>query len=58
MTVTMTPQDQALRMALRFRAEGATGKASSRVILHLEDGECFHVPYIAAITKPTAVPEP
>jgi hypothetical protein len=58
MTVTLTPQDQTLRMAMRFRAVGATGKASSRVILHLDDGECFHVPYIAAIAKPTATPAP
>lgn len=58
MTVTLTPQGQDLHMALRFRAVGATGKASSCVILHLGDGECFHVPYIVAIAKPAAAPAP
>lgn len=42
------------RLLLRFSASGEPGKASSRIILHLDNGELFHIPYLAAVAKPEA----
>lgn len=55
MQVTLAPQNgpqgKEVRLNLHFQATGALGKASSRVILHLDNGEIFHIPYLAAIAE-------
>ena len=57
LTPTVAPHGEEVRLNLRFHAVGATGKASSGVILHLDNGELFHIPYLAAIAEtPPLVP--